>query len=97
MDLAFPSKILTFKFAMIVLFGLLLFNSFLMLKQAAFVYVVIVFLITLYTAIIVLYRFASVFLSQRSFKNRLFYKYYKCNLAHMKKTKPIEPQISEPM
>lgn len=97
LDLAFPSKILSFKFAMVVLFGLLLFNSFLMLKQTAFVYVVIVFLITLYTAIIVLYRFASVFLSQRSFKNRLFYKYYKCNLAHMKKTKPIEPQISEPM
>ena len=97
LDLAFPSKILSFKFAMIVLFGLLLFNSFLMLRQVAFVYVIVVFLITLYTAIIVLYRFASVFLSQRSFKNRLFYKYYKCNLAHMKKTKPIEPQISEPM
>lgn len=97
LDLAFPSKILTFKFAMIALFGLLLFNSFLMLKQAAFVYVIMVFLITLYTAIIALYRFASVFLSQRSFKNRLFCKYYKCNLVHMKKTKPIEPQISEPM
>ena len=97
LDLAFPSKILSFKFAMIVLFGLLLFNSFLMLRQVAFEYVIVVFLITLYTAIIVLYRFASVFLSQRSFKNRLFYKYYKCNLAHMKKTKPIEPQISEPM
>ena len=97
LDLAFPSKILSFKLAMIVLFGLLLFNSFLMLKQTAFVYVIIIFLITLYTAIIVLYRFASVFLSQSSFKNLLFYKYYKCNLAHMKKTKPIEPQISEPM
>lgn len=97
LDLAFPSKILSFKFAMTVLFGLLLFNSFLMLKQVAFVYVIVVFLITLYTAIIVLYRFASVFLSRHSFRNRLFYKYYKCNLAHMKKTKSIEPQISEPM
>ena len=97
LDLAFPSKFFSFKFAMIVLFGLLLLNLFLMLKQTAFVYIIAVFLITLYTAIIVLYRFASVFLSQQSFRNRLFCKYYKCNLIHLKKAKPIEPQISEPM
>lgn len=97
LELAFPSKVLTFKLAMITLFGLLVFNLFLMLNETAFVYVIIVFLFALYTAIIVLYRFASVFLSQRSLKKRLFYKYYKCNLVHMKKTKPIEPQISEPM
>lgn len=97
LDLAFPSKVFTFKLAMTLLFGLLLLNVFLMLRQEIFAYVLAIFLLALYMSIIVLYRFASVFLCKHSFRNRLFYKYYRCNLVHMKKTKPIEPHLAEPL
>ena len=91
LDLAFPSKIFSFKLIMLTLIILLLSNIFLMLKGAKFVYIVFVFLITLYLAVILLYRFGSVFLSRSSFKNKLFCKYYKDNLTHIKKPSLIHP------
>lgn len=97
-DLAFYRKgIFSFKCIMVILFALLILNIYLMLNNTAFVYVAFVFLITLYIATIVLYRFGSIFLSQQSIKKRLLRKYYHCNLIHMKKNKPIEPYISIPL
>ncbi|MBQ6942731.1 MAG: hypothetical protein IJN43_00230 [Ruminococcus sp.] len=85
-DLAFYRKgIFSFKCIMVILFALLILNIYLMLNNTAFVYVAFVFLITLYIATIVLYRFGSIFLSQQSIKKRLLRKYYHCNLIHMKK------------
>ena len=95
LDLAFPSKIFSFKLIMLTLITLLLSNIFLMLKGAKFVYIVVTFLITSYLAVILLYRFGSVFLSRSSFKNKLFCKYYKDNLIHMKKTRPIQPYTAK--
>ena len=95
LDLAFPSKIFSFKLIMLTLITLLLSNIFLMFKGAKFVYIVFIFLITLYLAVILLYRFGSVFLSRSSFKNKLFCKYYKDNLIHMKKTRPIQPYTAK--
>ena len=97
LDIAFPSRLISFKTIMIVLFGLLLTNIYLMLSNYPFVYTVFVLLISVYLAIYVLYRFATVFLNRNSFKKELFYKYYKSNLSHLKKSKPIEPHISEPL
>lgn len=96
-DLAFPSKIISFKIILLSLFALLLINISLMLNNFAFVYSMTVLLLTVYLAIFVLFRFATVFLSRNSFRKKLFYKYYKSNLLHMKKAKPIEPHISEPL
>ena len=95
LDLAFPSKILSFKTILIALFGLLLGNIYLMLNNFVFAYSMAVLLITVYLAISVLYRFAIVFLNRSSLKKILFFKYYKSNLIHMKKARPIEPHISE--
>ena len=95
LDLAFPSKILSFKTTLITLFGLLLGNIYLMLNNSLFVYSVTVLLLTVYLAISVLYRFAIVFLNRSSLRKTLFYKYYKSNLLHMKKARPIEPHFSE--
>ncbi len=97
LDLAFPSKVFSFKVIMLILFSLLLGNIFLMLKGMAIVYIISIFLCTAYLAIFVLYRFGSVFLSRSSFKNKLFCKYYKANLVHIKKTRPIQPYIAEPL
>lgn len=44
-----------------------------------------VLLLTVYLAIFMLYRFATVFLNRGSLRQELFYKYYKSNLSHMKK------------
>lgn len=95
LDLAFPSKILSFKTTLITLFGLLLGNIYLMLNNSLFAYSMAVLLITVYLAISILYRFAIVFLNRSSLKKILFYKYYKSNLLHMKKARPIEPHVSE--
>ncbi len=95
LDLAFPSKVFSFKFIMLILFSLLLGNIFLMLKGVALVYIISIFLCTAYLSIFVLYRFGSVFLSRLSFKKKLFCKYYKANLIHMKKTRPIQPYTAE--
>ena len=93
--LAFPHIFLSFKLLMGFLFSLLLLNIFLMFKNAAFVYTIFIFVIALYIAILLLYRFAIVLLSKTSFKNKLFCKYYKANLIYIKKTKPINPYNSE--
>ena len=95
LDLAFPSKIFSFKLIMLFLITLLLSNIFLILKGVKLVYVVVVFVITSYLAVIMVYRFGIVFLSRSSFKNKLFCKYYKYNLIHMKKTRPIQPYTAK--
>ena len=95
LDLAFPHVFLSFKLLMGLLFSLLLCNIYLMLKEIAFVYTIFVFLMALYISVLLLYRFAIVFLSKASFKNKLFCKYYKANLTYIKKTKPINPYNSE--
>ena len=95
LDLAFPSKFFSFKTTLITLFGLLLGNIYLMLNNSLFAYSMTVLLITVYLAISVLYRFAIVFLNRSSLRKTLFYKYYKSNLLHMKKARPIEPHVSE--
>ncbi len=97
LDLAFPSKILSFKVILLALFASLLTNICLMLNNYPFVYSVSVLLLTVYLAIFILYRFATVFLSRGSLRKELFYKYYKSNLTHMKKARPIEPHVSEPL
>lgn len=95
LDLAFPSKIFSFKVILFALFASLLANICLMLNNCEFVYSMSVLLLTVYLAIFVLYRFAAVFLSRGSLRKELFYKYYKSNLSHMKKARPIEPHVSE--
>ncbi len=97
-DLAFSNKFpFTFKCAMLSLFALLITNVSLMLKNKPLVYTILVFLITLYLSIVILYRFLTVFLGQHSLKNMLLRKYYKCNIKQLKKSKPIENYISIPM
>ena len=95
--LAFPSKIISFKVILLVLFASLLTNICLMLNNYPFVYSMSVLLLTVYLAIFILYRFATVFLNRGSLRQELFYKYYKSNLSHMKKARPIEPHVSEPL
>lgn len=97
LDLAFPSKIISFKVILLVLFASLLTNICLMLNNYPFVYSMSVLLLTVYLAIFMLYRFATVFLNRGSLRQELFYKYYKSNLSHMKKARPIEPHVSEPL
>lgn len=97
LDLAFPSRILSFKVILFVLFALLLTNVCLMLNNCSFVYSMSVLLLTVYLAVFILYRFATVFLNRDSLQKELFYKYYKSNLSHMKKARPIEPHVSEPL
>lgn len=95
LDLAFPSKFLSFKIIMLGFFGLLLCNVGLMMQNCSFVYSMIILLLSLYLAIFVLYRFATIFLSRDSLCKELFYKYYKSNLVYMKKVRPIEPYVSD--
>ena len=95
LDLAFPSKLLPFKIVLLALFASLLINIYLMLNNYPFVYSMSVLLLTVYLAIFILYRFATVFLNRGSLRKELFYKYYKSNLSHIKKAKPIEPHVSE--
>lgn len=97
LDLAFPSKIISFKVILLVLFASLLTNICLMLNNYPFVYSMSVLLLTVYWAVFILYRFATVFLNRGSLRKELFYKYYKSNLSHMKKARPIEPHVSEPL
>lgn len=94
LDLAFPSKILSFKVILFSLFASLVINICLMLNNYPFVYSMSVLLLTVYLAIFILYRFATVFLNRSSLRKELFYKYYKSNLSHMKKARPIEPHVS---
>ena len=95
LDLAFPSKIISFKVVLFALFGTLLINICFMLNNYPFVHTMVVLLLTVYLAIFILYRFATVFLNRGALRKKLFFKYYKSNLLHMKKTKPIEPHVSE--
>lgn len=97
LDIAFPSKLLSFKVVLLALFASLIINICLMLNNYPFVYSVSVLLLTVYLAIFILYRFATVFLNRGSLRKELFYKYYKSNLSHMKKARPIEPHVSEPL
>lgn len=78
----------SFGMSMMVLFSLLIFNVIQMFQKKAFAAVVIVYLITMYLALIILYRFSSVFLNQYSVKKRLRNKYYHSNITHMQKDKP---------
>jgi len=87
----------SFKWMMIYLFILLLANTFLMLSNVMFVYIVFVFLASVYFAVIILYKFAAVFLNQNSLRRNMSLKYYKSNLTYMKKERPIEPYISVPL
>lgn len=97
LELAFPLKCLSFKVVLLVLFGLLLVNLYAMLNNCPLVYAILILLLTIYLAIFVLYRFAMIFLNRKSLEKTLVYKYYKSNLVHMKKARPIEPHISESM
>ena len=97
-DLAFPNKgLLSFKSVMITLFGLLLTNVCLMLKNCVMVYSVLVFLLTIYLSIIILYKFATILLNQRSLKTALFRKYYSQNKKQLSKPLPLQHYVSIPL
>lgn len=94
-SLAFPQKgVFSFKSILLISFAILLLNVFLLLANYALVYVAIVLLIALYIAVYVVYRFAIIFVAQHSLKNKLLWRYYKYNLLHLKKSKPVKPYNS---
>lgn len=73
MNLAFPGRgPFSFKGAMAVSFLLLFVNIYWALKDVPLVYVALIFLITIYQSIWILYRFATVFLNQNAMKQNCF-------------------------
>lgn len=88
--LAFPKYgLFSFGPLMILLFSLLILNVIQMLQKKPFAIVIIVYLITMYMALIILYRFSMIFLNQYAVKKKLLCRYYRSNLTHMQKDKPL--------
>jgi len=79
---------LSFRPIMIGLFALLVFNVIQMFQHKCFARIIIVYVITMYMALIILYRFSFVFLNQYAMKKKLLRRYYRNNITHMQKDKP---------
>ncbi|MBR3928110.1 MAG: hypothetical protein IKJ65_03805 [Clostridia bacterium] len=87
----------SFRTSMIIMFSLLVINIILMFQKKPFAAVIIVYLITMYLALFILYRFSSVFLNSYAVKKKLLRRYYRCNITHMKKEKPSVHHTSFPL
>lgn len=97
-DLAFPAKgFFSFKAILTVIFMLLFSNLLLILIEKPIGLILLIFISSTYLTAYTIYRYAIVLLGQRSQKNKLFAQYYRENIKHIKKYKPIENHIQPKM
>lgn len=93
-DLAFPEKgPFSFKVILSVIFILLFSNLFFILTSKPIGLILLVFISSTYLTAYTIYRYAIVLLGQRSQKNKLYAQYYRENIKHIKRFKPLENHI----
>ncbi len=87
----FPKIILpSFTIVFFLLFASMFFNILLLQQKQNDLSILSVFIISIVCIAYVSYRFASIFINPRKIKSRLFVKYYKGNLQHIKNAKPLK-------
>lgn len=97
-DLAFSSRgLFSFKAILTVIFALLFSNLLLILLEKPMGSILLVFISSTYLTAYTIYRYAIVLLGQRSQKSKLFAQYYRENIKHIKKYKPLETHVQPKM
>jgi len=96
LELVFHKRgVLSFKAFLIIIFNLTFLNIYLFINQIGDAAIITVFLIAIIFVVFFVYKFANLFIGQSKIKKKLFYKYYRENLKHLKKAKPLDAHISK--
>ncbi len=93
-DLAFPIKgPISFKVVLSIIFMLLFSNLFFILTSKPIGLILLAFISSTYLTAYTIYRYAIVLLGQRSQKSKLYAQYYRENIKHIDRFKPLEKHI----
>lgn len=96
LEFVFPKKLFnTFPLYLIILFLLAFLNIYFIINKFGDSLIIIDFILSILLVAYFVYRFANIFVNQNKIKNKLKYRYYKDNLKHIKKSKPLSHHISK--
>lgn len=95
-ELVFPKRFFnSFSIYLIILFLLAFLNIYFLMNKFGDSLILTDFILSILIVAYFVYRFASIFVNQNKIKNKLKYRYYKDNLKHIKKAKPLFHHISK--
>ena len=95
-ELIFPKSFgNNFTLYLIILFLLAFLNIYFLMNEFGDSLMLTNFIFSILLVAYFVYKFASIFVNQNNIKKNLKYKYYKDNLKHIRKAKPLEQNISK--